>query len=484
MSHWKSQLTNYHGSKVLLPLAQSFRIQVDKLNFLVAGLAAIGLAYVYSYVLDIKRASVRTRKVTLIVFGFGILYFCFGRDYLHVVAEAAAGYVLMRCVPIDKLPQVTLITSLGYQSILHISRQYSDPGGYTIDITGAIMMLTQRVTTVAFSVRDGVTTNGLTWEQARDAITERPDALSYFAYMFDFHVLLAGPLVPYKALSRITEGKNLRPDGSIAIKHIQVASKLVWLTVSVALILLIAPVITERNIVSNWYSSLPIYYKILYLLVYGFLCRLQYYIAWKLAEAACSASGYGYYMNSDGEECWDGADNINIFRVETATSLKVLIDNWNVSTQRWLKHTCYERNVSHKIFRTFFLSALWHGLYPGYFLAFMTALLFVISARQVRYYLRPILLMNGYMPKWVYDVVTWHFTSLFLAYSMMPFVLLEYDKAIYLWRELYFFGHILAPLAFTLHLFFIRRSSRSLSGISLGVRETLPDLSGSKLKEG
>ncbi|XP_003747942.1 lysophospholipid acyltransferase 1 [Galendromus occidentalis] len=447
MSHWKSQLDNYHGSVMLQPVAQMVGVQVDKLNFLLAGFSSIGLGYLYSKALPVGVASVATRKASLIVLGLSILYFCYGRDVLHVIAEAILGYVLMRTIPISKLPQFTLMAALGYQSICHVIRQYIDPDGYTIDITGAIMMLTQRLSTLAFSLRDGAQPEGTTEEQKRDAVKEQPDALSYFAYMFDFHEILAGPLISYNEFLRIAEGRNLRADKPPPSPHREVLRKVLYVVINAMLILFAVPKLTETELLSEWYGALPLLKKVFYLTLFSFLSRAQYYLVWKMSEAVCNSSGYGYYVTPEGEEKWDGADNIRIFKLETAPSLKVVLDNWNVSTQRWLKHVCYDRKVESKTVMTFFISAVWHGFYPGYFLAFMTCSLFVTASRKMRRCIRP-RVVKGPGSQFLYDVVTFVFSSAFLAYTTMPFVLLQFGKAVHVWREVYFFGHVLALLAF------------------------------------
>lgn len=447
MSHWRSQLDNYHGSTVLTPAAQLVGVQVDKLNFLVAGFTSIGLGYLYAKVLPVGTASVATRKVVLMVLGLSILYFCYGRDVLHVVAEAILGYVLMKTVPISKLPQFTLMASLGYQSICHIIRQYTDPDGYTIDITGAIMMLTQRLSTLAFSLRDGAQPEGTTTEQQRDAVKEQPDALTYFAYMFDFHEILAGPLITYNEFLRIAEGRNLQSGKPAPSPHREVLRKVGYVILNAMLILFVVPKLTDVELLSSWFSELPFFTKLLYLNVFSFLSRVQYYLVWKMSEAVCNSSGYGFYVTPEGEERWDGADNIHIFKLETGPSLKVVLDNWNVSTQRWLKHVCYDRKVQSKTVMTFFISAVWHGFYPGYFLSFMTCSLFVMSSRKIRRCVRP-RVVKGPLSQMLYDVVTFAFSSSFLAYTTAPFVMLQFGKAWHLWREMYFFGHILALLAF------------------------------------
>ncbi|XP_022650145.1 lysophospholipid acyltransferase 1-like [Varroa destructor] len=459
MSHWKSQLSNYHGSTVLEPVAKIVGVQVDKFNLLIAGLTSIGMGYLYGYLMPVGSVSIRTRKASLIAIGLSLLYFCFGRDVLHVVAEAVIAFLLMKIIPIDQLPLITLVVTLFYQSICHIIRQYTDPDGYTIDITGPIMMLTQRVTTLAFSLRDGARPEGLTEDQRRDAIPIPPDALSYFAYMFDFHEILAGPLISYNEFSRIAEGKNLRTDELQPPPHWEVARKLGYVAVNAALVLKVVPQLTEAQLLSTWYSELPFFKKVLMLNAFSFLSRVQYYLVWKLSEAVCNSSGYGYYITKEGESRWDGANNIHIFKLETAPSLKVILDNWNVSTQRWLKHVCYDRRTPYKTGMTFLLSALWHGFYPGYFLAFMTCSLFVMASRRVRRSLRP-LLVHGPVSQFFYDLLTFCFSTSFLAYTTAPFVLLQFSKAIHIWREVFFYGHVLALAAIVLSMVlpFVRKS--------------------------
>lgn len=44
---------------------------------------------------------------------------------------------------------------------------------------------------------------------------------------------------------------------------------------------------------------------------------------------------------------------------------------------------CYERTTWNPTVQTFVLSAVWHGVYPGYYLTFLTAVLVTLAARAV-----------------------------------------------------------------------------------------------------
>lgn len=50
-----------------------------------------------------------------------------------------------------------MVVALAYLSCIHVHRQYRDYGSYTVDITGPLMIITQKVVSLAFSIHDGFT---------------------------------------------------------------------------------------------------------------------------------------------------------------------------------------------------------------------------------------------------------------------------------------------------------------------------------------
>jgi hypothetical protein len=141
------------------------------------------------------------------------------------------------------------------------------------------------------------------------------------------------------------------------------------------------------NILSPEFVTYPFYIRLAYLYVAGIIVRARYYFAWLTAEAAFNVAGFGYDKNAkktDGSAFfnlfpkWNTMANVDIPRLETSTSLK-LMTMWNFKTQRWLVTTVYKRvleafpGVSRTVpvMSTYFISALWHGIYPGYYVCFM-----------------------------------------------------------------------------------------------------------------
>lgn len=114
-----------------------------------------------------------------------------------------------------------MAVSLTYLSVIHVYRIYYDYGSYTLDITGPLMIITQKVTLLAFSVHDGFArnTNELTKSQQFNAVRKLPSTLEFFAYVWQFQGLMAGPLVMYRDYLEFIEGTNIlkHSNGNVSI---------------------------------------------------------------------------------------------------------------------------------------------------------------------------------------------------------------------------------------------------------------------------
>ena len=59
------------------------------------------------------------------------------------------------------------------------------------------------------------------------------------------------------------------------------------------------------------------------------------------------------------------------------------MDAWNIRTLIWLRRTVYERAPMYNTMAVFTVSAFWHGFYPGYYVGFLTAAIFIFANRTV-----------------------------------------------------------------------------------------------------
>lgn len=96
--------------------------------------------------------------------------------------------------------------------------------------------------------------------------------------------------------------------------------------------------------------------------------RWKYYFAWKVAEGASIIAGFGFkgskVIGGKIVHDWTGVENIDIIAWETSANVQGLSKHWNKRTQGWLQRYTYDRH-NQNLFLTYFISAFWHGLYPG-----------------------------------------------------------------------------------------------------------------------
>ncbi|KAK2184634.1 hypothetical protein NP493_259g00013 [Ridgeia piscesae] len=412
-------------------------------------LTALVLAIIYRKFLPAHQVSVTVRHVCAVTAGLALGFFCFGKQMCHLFAQAGSCYLIMRFSPATYVHKGVLLVALGYLSVMHILRMIYDYGGYTLDVTGPLMVFTQKLTSLAFSVHDGLykDVEDLSEDQKDQAVTRMPGPLEFCSYLFNFQGILVGPQCFFNDYITFVDGSLLHcpedmdengqerhsPFGPSTKKPI--FSKLLIAAGSIAVTFTIAPMFPPSlNADQAHLKNSTFLYRVLFVVLSVALSKWRYYFGWKLGEAVNNASGFGFNgYNENGVAKWDLITNVNIYEIETATSLKVLVDNWNIQTGVWLRRVCYDRAPFSPTFLTYMLSALWHGYYPGYYLTFVSAAFFTLAGRCLRKNIRPFFLMSP-AKKAIYGCVTWAGTHLSLGYLIVPFCLLEFWPSFYYYQ--------------------------------------------------
>ncbi|KAK7092109.1 hypothetical protein V1264_009710 [Littorina saxatilis] len=187
--------------------------------------------------------------------------------------------------------------------------------------------------------------------------------------------------------------------------------------------------------------------KTFYILVCMIVSRQKYYFAWILGESLNLAAGFGFNgYDKTGQPRWDLMENVSIWDVELANSLKINIGGWNKRTLVWLRRVVYDRAPYHRTLAVFAVSAFWHGFYPGYYLTFGTAALFTIAARLMRRNVRP-QFQDTQVKRHIYDAITFLFTRMANVYITFPFLTLELMTSIKVYAAQYFWLHLVALVA-------------------------------------
>lgn len=95
------------------------------------------------------------------------------------------------------------------------------------------MIITQKVTSLAFSIHDGVSRDDcdLTKSQQYHAVRKLPSPLEYFSYMLHFQGILAGPIVFYRDYIEFIEGYHIlkhTPSSNVSINRYDLVGTAEW----------------------------------------------------------------------------------------------------------------------------------------------------------------------------------------------------------------------------------------------------------------
>ncbi|CAN9513997.1 unnamed protein product [Ophioblennius macclurei] len=460
------------GSKWLLPVSGYLGFPLDQVNFLACQLFALAAAFWFRLYLSPSHANPLIRHAVATLLGITFLIFCFGWYSAHILTVVVVNYLIILQADINNVHKYSMMITMGYLTACQVSRVFIfNYGILSTDFSGPLMIVTQKITTLAFQLHDGISKKSeqLTSEQKLMAINVRPSLIEYLSYNLNFLSVLVGPCNDYKDYIDFIEGRHISrrlrrhsgtcngqngysktpepsPLDAVCQKLLVCCGcMLFFLTVTRSL-----PI--KHNVDAEFVSGAPFLTRLTYAFFSIQAARPKFYFAWTLADAVNNAAGYGFSgLDENGKPTWDLICNLNIIGIETATSFKTFIDNWNIRTGIWLKTVCYDRAPRHRLALTFILSALWHGVYPGYYFTFLTAIPITMAARAIRKSIRHYFLGSSVL-KMGYDVLTWAATQFAICYTVMPFLLLAVDQTLVYYRSMYFHVHIISILvAIALH---------------------------------
>eukprot|EP01116_Phalansterium_solitarium_P011443 TRINITY_DN27123_c0_g1_i1.p1 TRINITY_DN27123_c0_g1~~TRINITY_DN27123_c0_g1_i1.p1 ORF type:complete len:475 (+),score=132.32 TRINITY_DN27123_c0_g1_i1:217-1641(+) len=436
-------------------LAANVGFPADQLKFLFSLFASYPLGFLMKYLPN----SPSLKHMYSIVFSALFSWLCLGPFAIfHSVFSSFVAYLMMATLPHGTAHKVVFVWVLGYMSASHIYRMYFDWMGWTMDFTTSQMLLTQKLTSMAFNYFDGNKPAGkATKEQQERAIKQLPGLLEFYGFVFFLPSYMAGPSM------EITEYQNYISGAMFndSVCKGKMPSTLMPALAGFGRALLLAPLLILQPmfpvsyLISDRYlHHTGILEKLLRLWLHCTLCRIKYYFAWYLSEGIFNATGIGYRLDGT-KVSWDRFRNVDFFGVELAPNVRSVTTYWNMRTAEWLRHYVYTRVVPegtktvplYATVATYSVSAFWHGFYPGYYTFFLLTAVVTEVAKDVRRSIRP-LFINDKNPnkvsQFIYDVITTVTTSLFLNYGGSQFLLLDLWDGVTLMTGLHFFAHVIA----------------------------------------
>ncbi|XP_015965326.3 lysophospholipid acyltransferase 1-like [Arachis duranensis] len=437
----------------LEPMAASIGVTVPVLRFLLCFAATIPLSFLWRIVPGRLPKHLYSAGV-----GVSLSYISFGlSSNMHFSVLIMIGYSSMLLFR-PRCGILTFFLGFGYLIGCHVYYMSGDvwkDGG--IDDTGALMVLTLKIISCSFNYNDGLLKEeeGLREAQRKYRLTKLPSLVEYIGYCLCCGSHFAGPVFEMKDYLDWTEGKGIwskEAKGPSPSPYGATIRALIQAGFCMALYLYLVPYFPLSRFTEPIYQEWGFWKKFGYQYMSGFTARWKYYFIWSVSEASIIISGLGFsgWVNlSPPKPRWDRAKNVDILGVEFAKSSVMIPTVWNIQVSTWLRHYVYERLVQSgkkprffQLLATQTISAIWHGVYPGYIIFFVQSALMIAGSRAIYRWQQVTApsMANAFV------FLNFAYTLVVINYSSVGFLVLNLHETLAVFGSVYYIGTILPIL--------------------------------------
>jgi len=253
--------------------------------------------------------------------------------------------------------------------------------------------------------------------------------------------------------------------------------------ISAAMVFL--PKSSREYLTPDFIRHLSVLQILLYAWYQNIHSRLKYQAAWYYGEAGCISAGFGYeaeHKNHRGVTIpggWHNVQQCDYIGVELSTNIQSATTFWNQGVSRFLKNYVYTRfdvqlnslaipfpiiprfspivvpcppsnSRLLPLLMTFTVSAIWHGLYFGYFSMFIIIAVMAQAHKMWDEKVRPRVFSDAKDIKhpqrtlkyYIYTLLSWFSLHFFMANTMAGFHLLSLQETWFWSKSTYHIGLI------------------------------------------
>ncbi|KAL7150280.1 hypothetical protein ABFS83_05G101000 [Erythranthe nasuta] len=438
-------------------MASAIGVSVAVLRFLLCFAATIPVSFLHRLV----PGGPAARHLYAAATGAYLSYLSFGfSSNLHFVVPMLLGYASMvLCRKYCGI--VTFFLGFGYLIGCHVYYMSGDAwkeGG--IDATGALMVITLKIISCVINYNDGLLKEeGLREAQKKNRLLKLPSLLEYFGYCLCCGSHFAGPVYEMKDYLEWTERKGIwqpTKQGRSPSPYFATLRALIQAAICMGLYLYLVPHFPLSRFTEPVYQEYGFLKRLSYQYMSGLTARWKYYFIWSISEASTIISGLGFsgWSNSDpNKPLWDRAKNVDVLGLELATSAVQIPLVWNIQVSTWLRHYVYERLIQNgkkpgffQLLATQTVSAVWHGLYPGYIIFFVQSAIMIAGSRAIYRWQQA---SQTATIKNLLAVFNFVYTLVVLNYSSVGFMVLSLHETLVAYGSVYYIGTII-PIAIIL----------------------------------
>ncbi|KAL3647212.1 Lysophosphatidylcholine acyltransferase 1 [Castilleja foliolosa] len=435
-------------------VAFAIGVSVPVLRFLLCFVATIPVSFLHRFV----PGGPIARHLYAAATGAILSYLSFGfSSNLHFLVPMVLGYAsMMICRKYCGI--ITFFLAFGYLIGCHVYYMSGDAwkeGG--IDATGALMVITLKIISCVINYNDGMLKeDNLREAQKKNRLIKLPSLLEYMGYCLCCGSHFAGPVYEMKDYLEWTENRGIwqaTKDGLSPSPYWATFRALIQAAFCMGLYFYLVPKFPLSRFTETVYQEYGFWKKLGYQYMAGFTARWKYYFIWSISEASIIISGLGFSGWKGSNPLWDRAKNVDILGVELAKSSVQIPLVWNIQVSTWLRHYVYERLIQKgkkpgffQLLATQTVSAVWHGLYPGYVIFFVQSAVMIAGSRVIYRWQQA---SQSALFKKLLDLLNFAYTLLVLNYSCVGFMVLSLHETLTAYGSVYYIGTII-PVALIL----------------------------------
>lgn len=414
----------------------------------------------------LKIDGVQRRKTFCTLFGTLLVVLVSGRHAVHsMLVTTVNAFIIVMC-PSKHRAKVSFVFCFGYLVYFKYLKMFSPMP--PPEITNCIqMMLTLKMAGLAMELQ--IIREEHSPKPSEEQAYEEGDMdlgfWDVFHYAFCYVGVLVGPYYRYRTYRDFFNAPFLQ----MVDRKSKCLQRFKVLPIYAVMWIALNRLFPTDHVDTEEFYGHGLAYKLLYLSPVFLIFRLRLYMGFVLGECVCIAAGLGCYparskpvpgagpTNVPGllhvwqgksgpwaeeEFSYEAVHNVQEAQAELSVSMRQGIRSWNRTVQYWLAVYFYKRLPLPKPLRTLLtmsLSAVWHGLQPGYFLCLVTSTAFLFAEEQLDVVWRS---LKDARLRLVFQFFQWFLKMQSFTYMLAAFLLLDLSRVYRYYREVYFLGHV------------------------------------------
>lgn len=156
------------------------------------------IGYPLGIILNLFVRGKKMRHLYSFLTGFLLQVFMYREQFWQSLAMTFVTYAIMNFFPRKIQARYVFIFVMGYLSCQHLYRMYANFGGYDMDITTFTMVLTAKLSALAYCYKDGGEQDEkLLPEQKDKKVVQMPNILELLSYVYFPSACIVGPFYEF-----------------------------------------------------------------------------------------------------------------------------------------------------------------------------------------------------------------------------------------------------------------------------------------------